>query len=73
MVVDAVGDPLPASLARCTSPDGDVRWRGLMAGALKGPRFWRPLLRLGRASRVAGRNLWQGLEAAFGAWAALTP
>jgi len=73
VVVDAVGDPLPSSLARCTSPEGDLRWRGLLAGALEGRRFWRPLFRLGRASRVAGRNLWQGFEVAFGAWAALTP
>jgi nucleoside phosphorylase len=73
VVVDAVGDPLPSSLARCTSPEGDLHWRGLLAGALEGRRFWRPLLRLGRASRVAGRNLWQGFEVAFGAWAALTP
>jgi adenosylhomocysteine nucleosidase len=73
VVVDAVGDPLPASLARCTSPEGDLRWRALLAGALTGRRFWRPLWRLGRASRLAGRNLWQGFEVAFGAWAALTP
>lgn len=73
VVVDAVGDPLPSSLARCTSPDGDLRWRGLLAGALEGRRFWRPLFRLGRASRVAGRTLWQGFEVAFGTWVVLTP
>lgn len=73
VVVDAAGDSLPASLARCTSPGGDLRWRGLLVGVREGRRFWRPLLRLGRASRVAGRNLWQGFEVAFGAWAALTP
>ena len=73
VVVDAAGDPLPASLARCTSPGGDLRWRGLLAGVREGRRFWQPLLQLGRASRVAGRNLWQGFEVAFGAWAALTP
>jgi nucleoside phosphorylase len=73
VIVDAVGDPLPSSLARCTSAEGDLRWSALLAGALEGRRFWRPLLRLGRASRVAGRNLWQGFEVAFAMWAALTP
>jgi len=73
VVVDAVGDPLPVSLARCTSPEGELQWRGLLTGALGGRRFWRPLLRLGRASRVASRNLWQGFEVAFATWAALTP
>jgi nucleoside phosphorylase len=73
VIVDAVGDPLPSSLARCTSPEGDLRWRGLLAGALEGRRFWWPLFRLGRASRVAGRNLRQGFEVAFGTWVALTP
>ncbi len=71
-VVDAVDDPVPAYLAACTTPQGDVRWRGLLAGALDGLDFWRSVWRLARASRQAGRTLWQGLEVAFAAWAALT-
>lgn len=71
-VVDARDDQLPPFLAACTTPQGDVRWRGLLAGALTGRDFWRSLARLGRASRQAGRTLWQGLEVAFEAWAALT-
>ena len=72
-VVDAVDDPLPPFLAACTTPQGDVRWRGLLVGALESRDFWRSLGRLGRASRQAGRTLRQGLEIAFAAWATLTP
>jgi hypothetical protein len=71
-IVDAVDDPLPPFLSACTTPQGDLRWRGLLVGALEGRDFWRSLGRLGRASRQAGRSLWQGLEVAFTAWAALT-
>lgn len=72
-VVDTVDDPLPAFLARCTTPQGNLRWRGLVTGALQGREFWRSVRRLERASRQAGRSLRQGLEAAFAAWVALTP
>jgi adenosylhomocysteine nucleosidase len=71
-IVDAVDDPLPSFLAACTTPQGDVRWRGLLSGVREGRDFVRSLGRLGRASRQAGRTLWQGLEVAFTAWAALT-
>ena len=71
-VVDALDDQLPPFLAACMTPQGDVRWRGLVAGALAGLDFWQSLARLGRSSRQAGRTLWQGLEVAFEAWAALT-
>jgi adenosylhomocysteine nucleosidase len=71
-IVDAVDDPLPPFLARCTTPQGDLRWRGLLAGAREGRAFCQSVRRLWLASRQAGRNLWQGLEVAFGAWAALT-
>lgn len=71
-IVDTVGDPLPPFLAGCTTPQGGLRWRGLVVGSLEGRDFWRSLGRLGRASRQAGRALWQGLEVAFGAWAGLT-
>lgn len=71
-VVDAADDPLPPFLAACTTPQGDLRWRGLLVGACEGRDFWRSLGRLGRASRQAGRTLGQGLEVAFPAWAALT-
>lgn len=71
-VVDAADDPVPPFLAKCTTPQGDFRWRGLLAGALEGRDFYRSLGRLGRASRRAGRTLWQASEVAFEAWAALT-
>jgi len=73
VIVDAVDDPLPPFVGRCTTPQGDLRWRGLLAGALAGRESWRSLYRLGQASRQAGRSLWRGLEVAFGAWVALTP
>jgi adenosylhomocysteine nucleosidase len=73
VIVDAVDDPLPPFVGRCTTPQGDLRWRGLLAGVLEGRESWRSLYRLGQASRQAGRSLWQGLEVAFGAWVALTP
>jgi adenosylhomocysteine nucleosidase len=72
-VVDAVDEPLPSSLDRCTSPEGDVRWRGLLACAFEGRQFWRSVRRLGSASRLATDRLRRGLEAAFRVWAALTP
>ena len=72
-IVDAVDEPLPPFLAGCTSPQGDLRWRGLLAGVLEGREFWRSVRRLGQASRRAGLRLRRGLETAFGAWAALTP
>jgi len=71
-IVDALDDPLPPFLAACTTPEGDVRWRGLAAGALTGPDAWSSLGRLARSSRKAGRTLRQGLEVAFETWAALT-
>jgi adenosylhomocysteine nucleosidase len=72
-VVDAVDDPLPAFLAACTTPQGDLRWGGLWTGVREGRAFWRSVRRIGRGSRLAGGCLRNGLEAAFGAWAALTP
>lgn len=72
VIVDAADDPLPHFLAACTTAQGDLRWRGLLVGALEGRDFWRSLARLARASRKAGRTLRQGLEVAFAAWAALT-
>lgn len=71
-VVDAVEDPLPAFLAACATPDGNVCWGGLWTGLREGRAFWRSLRRIGGASRVAGARLRRGLDAAFGAWAALT-
>jgi adenosylhomocysteine nucleosidase len=72
-VVDAVDDPLPAFLAACTTLQGDLRWGGLWTGVREGRVFWQSVRRIGRASRLAGGSVRSGLEAAFGAWAALTP
>ncbi|RPJ54533.1 MAG: hypothetical protein EHM24_31650 [Acidobacteria bacterium] len=72
-IVDGVGDPLPQFLEACTTPQGDLRWRGLWTGVLEGRQFWRSLRRVGLASRRASHSLRQGLKVAFDAWAALTP
>jgi nucleoside phosphorylase len=72
VIVDGVEDSLPQALAGCVTPQGDLAWTGLLAGALQGREFWRSLYRLGRASRRAGRSLRQSLDVAFAASAALT-
>jgi nucleoside phosphorylase len=72
-IVDAAGSALPPILAKCTTPRGDLDRAGLLAVSLRGRPAWRSLIRMGWASRRAGRSLCRGLETAFGAWAALTP
>lgn len=66
-VVDAVREPLPAFLTGCTTPRGDLRWRGVLGGLAVGSRR-RALSRLGRASRLAAPALRRGLEVAVPAW-----
>jgi nucleoside phosphorylase len=66
-VVDAAGEPLPPFLAGCTTPRGDLRWRGVLACLAVGSRR-QALGRLTRASRRAARALAGGLTAAVPAW-----
>lgn len=66
-VVDAAGEPLPPFLAGCTTPRGDLRWRGVLWGLAVGSRR-RALSRLGRASRWTALALRRSLEAAVPAW-----
>ncbi len=73
VVVDPVDESLPPFLAACATPAGDLCWSGLWAGARGGRPFWRALRRMVQASRGARKNLRRGLDAAFAAWAALTP
>ena len=71
-ILDPVGDALPEFLAGCTTPSGDLRWRGLLA-AILGPRgHRRSLAGLRRGAREARQSLRQGLTVAFPAWVALT-
>lgn len=66
-VVDAAGEPLPPFLAGCTTPRGDLRWRGVLASLAIGGRR-QALGRLRRASRRAARALAGGLTVAVPAW-----
>jgi hypothetical protein len=66
-VLDAVDEPLPGFLSGCTTPRGDLRWRGVIWSLAVGGR--RPALRrLAQASGLAALALQRGLEAAFPAW-----
>jgi len=56
-VVDPVEQPLPEFLAGCITPSGEVRWRAVLASLLGSSQRRRTLLRLGRATRQAGRGL----------------
>jgi adenosylhomocysteine nucleosidase len=73
VIVDAAGTPLAPVLTKCTTPRGDLDRAGLLAASLGGRPAWRALIRMGWASRRAGRNLRRGLETSFGTWTALTP
>jgi len=66
-VVDVVDEPLPGFLFGCTTPRGDLRWRGVLWNLAVGSRR-RALRRLARASRLAAVALQRGLEAALPAW-----
>ncbi len=68
-VVDAAREPLPPFLAGCTTPRGDLRWRGVLLSLAIGRRR-EALGRLGRAARRAARALADGLTVAV---PALTP
>ncbi len=72
-VVDPVGEPLPEFLAGCTTPEGDLRWRGLLGSLLLSGERRRTLGRLDRASRQAGHGLRRCLDLALRAGVALTP
>jgi nucleoside phosphorylase len=57
VVVDTVEDPLPEFLAGCTSPRGDLRWRGLLWSLVGSGERRGTLRRLGRATREASVTL----------------
>ena len=71
-VVDSVEEPLPEFLARCTTPEGDLRWGALLTSLLLSGRRQRTLLRLGRASRQAGHGLRRSLDLLLRPGVALT-
>lgn len=66
-VVDAVDEPLPEFLDGCTTPEGDLRWGGVLWSLATGSRR-NALRRLGWASRDASLTLRRGLGLALDAW-----
>jgi hypothetical protein len=68
-IADTVDESLPEFLAGCTTPRGDLRWRGVLLSLGIGSRR-RALHRLGRASRLASLTLRRGLGVALDAWVA---
>jgi adenosylhomocysteine nucleosidase len=71
VILDPADQPLDARLARCVTPQGNLRWSGILAVLTEGPEAWRALRRMRRAARVAAASLTRGLEPAFVAWARL--
>jgi adenosylhomocysteine nucleosidase len=66
-VVDAVDEPLPCFLSDCTTPQGDLRWRGVLWSLAVGSRR-RVLRRLAQASCLAAAALRRGVEVVLPAW-----
>ena len=56
VVIDAADQDLPAAILTATGDDGRLRV-GSVAGLILRPRFWRPLIALGRAGATAGRSM----------------
>jgi nucleoside phosphorylase len=67
-VVDAVEEPLPEFLAGCTTPGGDLRWRGVMWSLVGSGQRRRTLRRLAQSSGQAAVSLQRALDAIFAAW-----
>lgn len=72
-VVDVVEEPLPEFLASCTTPRGDLCWRGLLRSLCAGGGRRRTLRRLARAGHRAALGLNRSLDVALRAWVTLTP
>jgi adenosylhomocysteine nucleosidase len=56
VVVDAAGQDLPVEILTATGDNGRLRV-GSIVGLILRPRFWRPLIALGRAGAVASRSM----------------
>jgi nucleoside phosphorylase len=67
-VVDVVEEPLPEFLGRCTTPRGDLRWRGILWALSTRGENRRTLWRSGLASRRASLGLQRALEVSLLAW-----
>jgi hypothetical protein len=70
-VLDPLEESLPPWLFRCSSPAGNLRWRGILAALLRGRSARRTLDGLRRSARLAGGGLTRGLAPALQAWARL--
>jgi adenosylhomocysteine nucleosidase len=70
-VLDPADAPLPARLARCTTAQGNPRWRGILAALVAGPEGRRTLWAARAAAGRAAAGLERGLGPALRAWARL--
>jgi len=68
VILDPADQPLDGRLARCSTPEGNPRWSGILAVLAAGPEAWRMLWRMRRAARLAATSLARGLEPALLAW-----
>jgi hypothetical protein len=67
-VVDPAGELLPEFLAGCTTPHGNVRWRGVISCLFAGGGRRRTLQQLGWAARQAALGLTRSLDVVFQGW-----
>lgn len=57
IVLDELGDSLPAAIRDAVKPDGNLDVRGLVRGLASNPRDVAPLIKLGRKSSLAQKRL----------------
>lgn len=72
-VLDVVEEPLPEFLAECSTPRGDLRWRGLLWSFCADRGRRQTLRRVSRSARLAALALKHSLDVALRAWVTLTP
>jgi adenosylhomocysteine nucleosidase len=68
VILDPADRPLDGRLARCSTPEGNPRWPGILAVLAAGPEARRMLWTMRRAARLASRRLACSLEPALLAW-----
>ncbi len=71
VILDPADQPLDGRLARCTTPEGNPRWSGIVAALIEGAETRRMLWSMRHTARLAAASLARGFEAALAAWACL--
>ena len=71
VILDPADQTLDDRLDRCTTPEGNPRWSGILATLVEGPETRRMLWSLRFSARLAAASLGRGLEAALSVWARL--